>query len=54
MTRIERAIKNLDSLIQISYQADLKTDAAGAYYSTWVELSKAAFDDTIREVIKKC
>lgn len=51
MTRIERAIENLDFLREISYQADIKTDAAGAYHSTWVELSKDAFDDTIREAV---
>lgn len=51
MTRIERAIENLDFLIEISYQADIKTDASGASYSTWIELSKDAFDDTIHEAI---
>lgn len=51
MTRIERAIVNLDFLREISYQADNKSDAAGASYSTWVELGKEAFDDTIHEAI---
>lgn len=51
MTRIERAIENLDFLREISYQADIKSDAAGASYSTWIELSKDAFDDTIREAV---
>ena len=50
-SRIEQAIQNLDFLKEISYQADIKSDAAGASYSTWIELSKDAFDDTIREAV---
>lgn len=51
MNRIEQSIKDLRHLQEISYQADIVTDAPGSAHCTYIELSKASFDETIRVAV---